>query len=186
MENMRLGDVYSMEAIVTNPDWTAYTFKVDLAIDLRMRALCARPYPGHKHGCPKFNSGYVNCPPHAPKVFDYFHKESVFFMVVNEFDIGRHMQRLSEKHPSWSDRQLRCCLYWQSAARKQLLHKVDHVLSQETFKGFISTMCPEAMGINVTETMKRAGILLEWPPLRVARQIALLGLPNVAQAMLLK
>jgi len=35
---------------------------------------------------------------------------------------------------------------------------------------------PEAMGVNVTETMKRVGIELEWPPVNVAYQIALAGI----------
>ena len=35
--------------------------------------------------------------------------------------------------------------------------------------------CPEAQGVNLTETMKNAGIELEWPPENVAYQIVLVG-----------
>jgi hypothetical protein len=36
-----------------------------------------------------------------------------------------------------------------------------------------ATMCPEAMGVNVTATMKEIGIQLEWPPKRWAHQVAM-------------
>lgn len=166
-----------VKPIIAGLDWRAYTFRVDLAIDLRVRGLCAKPYPGHRKGCPKFNTGHPSCPPNAPKVFDVYDSRSDFFVVMNEFNIKQHMQKLAISHPDWSDRQLRCCLYWQATARKQLYQKVHYVLAQKEFEGFSSTMCPEAMGINVTETMKRIGIILEWPPIQLARQIALLGRP---------
>ena len=35
--------------------------------------------------------------------------------------------------------------------------------------------CPEAMGVNVTETMKNVGIILEWPPETVTYQIVIAG-----------
>lgn len=162
---------------VTVTDWRTYTFQVDLAVDLRMRGLCASPYPGHRQGCPKFNTGNPNCPPDAYKVFDFYDRRSNFLVVINEFNIKQHLQQLAVAHPAWSDRQLRCCLYWQPAARKQLYQKVNYVLAQKEFAGYISTMCPEAMGIDVTETMKRIGIILEWPPVQISRQIALLGRP---------
>jgi len=161
----------------TKADWTTYAFQVNLAIDLRVRGLCAKPYPGHKQGCPKYNVGYPGCPPDAPKIFDIYDRDSDFFMVVNEFNIKEHMQRLTLTHPNWSERQLRCCLYWQPTARKQLHKKIDYVLTLKEFTGFISTICPEALGVNVTETLKRIGITLEWPPVNFARQIALLGRP---------
>lgn len=31
------------------------------------------------------------------------------------------------------------------------------------------------LGVNVTETMKNAGVILEWPPANIAYQIALAG-----------
>ena len=170
-----------VKPIIVDLDWRSYTFIVDLAVDLRVRGLCSKPYPGHRKGCPKFNSGLNNCPPNAPNVFDVYDLRSDFFVVMNEFNIEQHMQKLSISHPKWSERQLRCCLYWQAAARKQLYQKVHHVLAQRGFEGFTSTMCPEAMGIDVNETMKRIGIILEWPPIKLARQIALLGRPIVSE-----
>jgi hypothetical protein len=166
------------KAIISIADWQIYTFQVDFAFDLRVRGLCGSPYPGHRHGCPKFNSGYPDCPPDAPKVFDFFDERSDFFFVINEFNIEEHIKKMAAAHPRWTDRQLRCCLYWQSTARKQLSQKLAHVLAQNKFCGFISTTCPEAMGVNVTETVQRIGIKLEWPPKQIARQIALVGRPK--------
>jgi hypothetical protein len=35
---------------------------------------------------------------------------------------------------------------------------------------------PEAQGVNLTETMKNVGIILEWPPEKLAYQIVLSGI----------
>jgi hypothetical protein len=37
------------------------------------------------------------------------------------------------------------------------------------------------MGVNVTETLRLEGIVLEWPPVRIARQVALIAYPNNVQ-----
>ncbi|KUO63623.1 MAG: hypothetical protein APF84_17375 [Gracilibacter sp. BRH_c7a] len=43
-------------------------------------------------------------------------------------------------------------------------------------KGYRVEACPEAMGVNITETMACAGVFLEWPPENVTYQIALAGI----------
>jgi hypothetical protein len=40
-------------------------------------------------------------------------------------------------------------------------------------EGWEVTSCPEAMGINVSDTMKWIGVVLQWPPREVAIQVAL-------------
>jgi len=155
--------------------WQEFAVHVTPVLDYSIRVLCARPYPGHKNGCPKFNKGNVACPPGAPLFDKYFDLHSPIFAVINEFDIGRHAEKLAERHPKWSDRQLRCCLYWQAGARKRLAEKIEKVLKLDCFNGYEATTCPEAMGVNVTETMRTVGVLLEWPPLNIARQIAMIG-----------
>ena len=37
------------------------------------------------------------------------------------------------------------------------------------------TFCPEAMGVNVTATMKNLGVKLEWPPETVVHKVAIIG-----------
>lgn len=155
-----------------------FVYRVSPIIDLRMRGLCAKPYHGHKKGCPKFNQGHAECPPDAPHFWDFFDKYGPIYAVINEFDIGAHMARMEERNPDWSERQLRCCLYWQPKARKQLQEKIDIALGEDLFTGMAFTTCPEAMGMNVTATLSGVGIALEWPPTKVARQVAIIGNPK--------
>ena len=146
-------------------------------IDYSVRALCAKPYPLHPKGCPNFGKkDKKTCPPEVPCFDKVFDLAQPIYAVVNEFDFGMHVERMREKHPDWSDRQLRCVLYWQAGARKQLKAKVIAALKQ--MPGYSVTMTPEGQGVNVTETMKNVGIILEWPPQRIARQIAFLAKPR--------
>lgn len=89
------------------------------------------------------------------------------------------MQRMAAKNPSWSDLQLRCVLYWQQTARKQLAVKIETALT--ALPGYEATWCPEGMGVNVTATLEQVGIILEWPPQQIARQVAFLGMPKTEQ-----
>ncbi len=78
------------------------------------------------------------------------------------------------KHPKWSKRQVECCLYWQGTARKTLREKINAFVWKHPHYSIIS--CPEGAGVNVTETMKRAGIELEWPPVNYTYQIVIAGI----------
>lgn len=82
---------------------------------------------------------------------------------------------MKAKHPGWSRWQLRCCLYWQPKAKKQLRQKVEAFL--EEHPGCIAVYTPEAYGVDVTAAMASIGIDLEWPPERFAYQVALVGTP---------
>lgn len=95
------------------------------------------------------------------------------YCVWNRFDLAAHVARMRQRHPHWSDRQLRCVLYWQPRARKQLRHKVEALLAEEP--ELVAVFCPEACGVNVTATMAKVGIELEWPPRKWAYQVALVG-----------
>lgn len=143
-----------------------------------VRGLCVRPYEGHKKGCPNFNDPKHahRCPPKAPFFAEHYDLGQPVFAVINEFDLGAHMKRMKERNPGWTDRQLRCVLYWQGTARKQLKAKIEAALA--TLPGYEATWCPEGMGVNVTLTLKEAGIDLEWPPNKIARQVAFLAKPK--------
>jgi len=95
------------------------------------------------------------------------------YVVWTTFAIGDHARRMKAKHPGWSDRQAYCCLYWQGGARKRLREKLRLALYETNSSR--STFCPEANGVNVTATMASLGIVLDWPPLEVAYQVALIG-----------
>jgi len=85
---------------------------------------------------------------------------------------------MRKKHPNWSDKQVKCVLYWQGTARKYLKQKI--MMFKDSFPDYIIIRCPEAQGVNLTETMKNAGIVLEWPPENMAYQIVLGGIKNVS------
>jgi len=78
---------------------------------------------------------------------------------------------MREKHPEWSERQLACCLYWQAGARKQLESEIQKFYREHP--GLWLVRCPEAMGVDVTGTMRLVGVELEWPPRERALQVAL-------------
>lgn len=144
--------------------------------------MCVRAYPGHKQGCPNFGKK-DGCPPGANFFEDIYDMTKPVYVIINRFDFKAHVDRMKMVHPDWSKRKLECCLYWQTVARKQLFEGIKKFLrnnDNEHFKqGYKVTTCPEAMGVNVTETMKRSGITLEWPQETVTYQIALAGIPKV-------
>ena len=144
-------------------------------IDSTVRELCVAPYPLHPKGCP--NVGKCDrCPPVAPMFDTTYDLTLPVYAVVNAFDLAKHVARMAERNPKWSDRQLRCVLYWQQTARNQLDTRIKDALS--SLPGYAATWCPEGGGVNVTETLEMVGIVLEWPPERIARQIALLAKPK--------
>ena len=149
--------------------------RVTPVIQPSVRELCRRPYPGHPHGCP--NHGHrQTCPPSAPLYHAIYDISKPVFAIVTEFDLAAHVAAMREKHPGWSDAQLRCCLYWQPRARMAQKAAVHEFLCDHP--GYRVETVPEAMGVNVTVTMKAAGIELEWPPVHLARQVALGALPR--------
>jgi predicted metal-binding protein len=148
--------------------------QVEIVIDQSMRGLCKRPYPNHKKGCPNYNKRH-DCPPKVPLISKVFDLSKPIYAIWNVFDFGGHTARMRDKHPQWSDRQVECCLYWQGTARKQLKAEVETFTTNNP--GYVILTTPEACGVNITETMKRIGIELEWPPVTVAHQVALAGIP---------
>lgn len=148
--------------------------KVVPIIDYSVRGLCRKPYHNHPKGCP--NWGKDKCPPGIPKLEDYFDADKPLYIIWNKFDIGSHINKMKEKHPDWTDYQTRCVLYWQGTARKQLKNEI--IEFKRDNPGLVVTTSPEAMGVNITETMKKIGIELEWPPMKYSYQIAMGGTPK--------
>jgi predicted metal-binding protein len=143
-------------------------------IDPSVRGLCTKPYEGHPRGCPNFKHK-EGCPPRVPLFFNYFDRDKSVWAIFRVFDLEVHVQRMKRTHPSWSDRQARCCLYWQGGVLKLLRKQVNSLLDENW--SLEVTYCPEAMGVDVTATMKQVGIELEWPPRRLVMKIAMIGTP---------
>jgi predicted metal-binding protein len=149
-------------------------------IDLSVRELCKRPYPGHSKGCPNYGRK-KGCPPAAPVLMDEINIEKTIWAIVVDFNLEQHCADMKKKHPGWSRRQCECCLYWQSGVMAELKHQAASFCSMMLLYGQAKELnvlyCPEAFGVNITETMKNAGIELEWPPERIVRKIAFVGFP---------
>lgn len=151
--------------------------QVTPVIDPQLQHICRREYPGHPKGCPNYGRK-AGCPP-GRQLFDrYYDTDKPVWAIVTEFDLGEHVERMRTAHPGWSDAQLRCCLYWQGGARKRLKSEILLFILSHAEQPYKVTSVPEAMGVNVTATLRQAGIELEWPPVRVARQVALAAIPR--------
>ena len=142
-------------------------------VDYSVRALCIKPYYNHPKGCPNYDNKRLDCPPYAPLFIDWCNYSYPIYLIWNRFDLLAHVERMRKKHSDWTDRQLYCCLYWQGTARSQLKKTCAEFL--ERYPSYTVSYVPEAMGINVTETAKELGIILEWPPRNYAYQIAIAG-----------
>ncbi len=150
-------------------------FTEKIVIDYSVRDLCFRPYPNHPKGCPNYSKrGF--CPPKCPRIEDWFDISKGFWVIWIEFDFATHVKRMTRKHPDWSQRQKECCLYWQGTANKLLREVVyDMEYYLEGTGNWETTYCPEAMGVNVTATMKNLNVELEWPPETVVHKVAIIG-----------
>lgn len=146
--------------------------QVDIIVDHSMRGKCKDAYQNHPKGCPNFNKRH-DCPPKVPLIGKMFDLDKPVYVIWNVFDFGGHTERMRGKHPEWSERQVECCLYWQGTARKQLKSEIES-FTRENGEHLILTT-PEACGVNITETMKRIGVDLEWPPVTVSYQVVLAG-----------
>ncbi len=136
--------------------------------------LCAAQYPGHRKGCPNYGRK-DDCPPNMPMLDEVFDLTKPVYCIYTKFDMEEHTRRMRLKHPHWSDRQCRCCLYWQNDARKK--QKAHAFAVYQTIKtdGLFLTDTPEAMGVDVTKTLQAEGVFLEWPCVHHVYKISFAG-----------
>ena len=132
--------------------------------------LCCQPYPGHKRGCPKF---HVNCFPGRNLFQDIINVRKTCYVIWSEFNIAAHMKKLKKLYPHWTERQLRCVLYWQPKARKAF--QVELKKFQEDHPGM--TYVYEGNGVEIAETMKQLGmdIWADWKKGKVTRIAVIAG-----------
>lgn len=156
--------------------------QVNIVIDQNMRGKCKAPYTNHPKGCPNYNKK-DDCPPKVPLIGKVFDLSKPVFAIWNVYDFKAHTDKMRLAHTNipgrkdWSLRQIECCLYWQGAARKQLRLEIEEFKFVNDDVEYLILTTPEACGVNITETMKNIGVLLEWPPKTVTHQVALAGTP---------
>ena len=153
-------------------------YQIDrLVISDKVSDWCRIPYPNHPKGCPNYGKK-PRCPPNAPKIEEYFDISKPLYLVHSEFDLSKHVQEMKDKHPTWSDLQCRCVLYWQSRSRKQLMKRVEYTMIKNRMLTAF-TDCPEGMGLNVYATARLVGLKLEKiHNLSICRHVALVGTRN--------
>jgi hypothetical protein len=134
---------------------------------------CMLPYPGHPKGCPNYGMR-DHCPPRVRLIDHYLDINRPLYLVIEEFDLSKQIQRMLILHPNWSDRQARNCLYWQKSVRNKLKQKVDLVMSVLGLDGY--TTIPEGQGVQMYSTCLLSGLKLERiRGLKLHRQIAIVG-----------
>ena len=143
-----------------------------LCIQYSVRHWCKLPYPGHPKGCPNYGKSDV-CPPKVCFVSEFIDLNMDHYFVVEKFDLGSFAKSMKEKHPHWSDKQCKCCLYWQNGVRKRLKSKCSTFIQDRP--GYIYTLIPEAMGVNVFQTAHRHNLMISRKNPIVVYKIALVG-----------
>lgn len=147
----------------------------NLQINMKARSWCKLPYPNHPKGCPNFGRRET-CPPLVPPIDEVFKLDMPVWLVAVEFDLATHMDKMRKKHPNWSDRQLRCLLYWQGTVVKEL--KIVSGKTCQGYPGTVYTTCPEAMGVNVISTGRKLGLPIQLKPKDTVYKMALVGYPT--------
>lgn len=137
----------------------------------KVRLLCKLPYPNHPKGCPNYGIK-KDCPPKAK----FFHSILMppFTLVGVRFNLKEHIEKMRQKHPEWTYRQLKCLLYWQNHVNKLLSEVCEKILSSKG-NDFTSVYSPEATGIDVFVTCKNIGIRLVRHPRKYVWKVAIIG-----------
>ena len=159
-------DVTGVDITFIETDWSS------LKIQPAARDWCRLPYPGHPRGCPNYGKK-AGCPPDAPLLGDFFDPARPVCFAVAKFDLAAHAKRLIDAHPGFTERQARCCLYWQNTVRKALREAVAGYMSRTGYTQ--ATTVPEAMGLNVLRTLNLLGVPVKRFPKQYVYKVAMLG-----------
>ena len=132
---------------------------------------CRLPYPNHPQGCPNYGKRKT-CPPVAKKFGDLI--EPPLYLAIQQFNLEFHKKKMKEKHPNWTDKQCRNLLYWQKGVIKRLKDE-SYQFARTLGDNFIVLDVPEANGVQVFETCKKIGILLDKNPEKIVYKIMIIG-----------
>ena len=142
-----------------------------IVLDNRAREWCKLPYPDHSRGCPNYDHK-PTCPPQVCFFEDFIDLTKPVWAVIEPFDLSAHVARMRLTLPDWSDRQLKCVLYWQGGVNKRLEQGCRELVTEV---GGVYTICPEAMGVDVIHTIKRTGIPIRPRPDGWVFKVGLVG-----------
>ncbi len=146
-----------------------------LCFDDRVDHWCQLPYPGHPEGCPNHGEK-SHCPPSSPVAHDFFDLNKRHWFLITEFDFASYIQIMQIRHPEWSERRLRCVLYWQNQVRT--IQRQQITTFRQYHPNTVFTQLPEAMHLNILLTLRHLKIDFETKPKKKVLKIALVGCPN--------
>jgi hypothetical protein len=144
-----------------------------LVIQERAREWCKMAYPDHPNGCPNYGHS-EQCPPKVRMVDQVYDLSKKHYFCVVVFDMAAHVQAMAEKHPDWSMRQKRCCLYWQNTVRRSL-RTICHDKVMVLPGAYSFTLIPEAMGVNVFRTAYRHGLIIRKSAFPLVHKVGLVA-----------
>lgn len=139
------------------------------------RGACVKCYRNHRRGCPNYGKR-KDCPPSVPMFDQVFDVSKPVYAIYSIFDLAEHVERMRARRPDWTEPQLLNSWFWQPTANRLLNKRITEFISIYRNAGYYATTGPEAMGIDVTETMRNAGIELEWPVRKQVYKIAFAGI----------
>lgn len=98
-------------------------------------------------------------------------------LIIAKFDFEKYIHLMQQKNPNWSQKQIRCVLYWQSQIKKILKKEIqkyhpDLVLSCGSG---IGTYSMEAVGIDVMNSLKKLNFPIEIKPQHYVHLVCLIG-----------
>lgn len=157
------------EAVVRGPVEAVYQPKT-------IRLLCVAAYYKHAKGCPNLRVK-AGCPPCAPLFADVF--DLTVYVAAVKFDLGLYITLKKKEHEDWTQRALENPRHWQGHVRSILRDFCRSKFLE--FPGYEIVTNAEAMGVNLTETCRNVGIILEWPPKRFVYQVSLFAKPKCPQ-----
>lgn len=137
------------------------------------RGLCVTPYHNHPRGCPNYGKK-IGCPPNIEMFDQYYDISKDIFAIITFYDIAGHLEKQKIKHPDWTKFQLANSRHWQEADRK--IHKLAIAEFNKMYPDFVVTTWPEALGVNLKETLKQINIELKFPTTETVNRTSLAGI----------
>jgi len=157
--------------------------RVDVVVDMSVRNLCVKPYPGRKKGCPNFACDrHPDCPPHSLPIDHTIDLSGTCFAAYERYDLEAHEARFRANNPGkeWTKKQARNLLHWQQGCTNRAINRAQRFIDKACSWGGYSAVVvkvPEGHGVQVFETMAAAGVILERPIDRWVHKVVLIGFP---------
>jgi hypothetical protein len=160
-----------------------YLLPEQIVFDEKVFGYCKLPYPDHKHGCPNLGK----CLHPMKEAWEKVQTAKQIRLYMAKFDLEKHVTKMKEKNPTFTDKQAKCVLYWQNTVKKTLKTEIEKDYQPEDYvlgcgSGFningkhYNSM--EAAGIHIFKTFENNRIPFEAKPVKIVTMAALLVKPR--------